>query len=190
MGYGSRALHLLQEYYEGKIVGIREEGEEETIDEVQEEELGLLQESVAPRKNLPPLLLELSERPPEPLNYLGTSYGLTANLLRFWKKGGYVPTYVRQTKNDLTGEHTVIMLKVLGGDSGSWLSEFWTDFRHRLVHLLGYQLAALPPSLALSLLHNKVMMMMIMIMMLMITTRRRMQARPPPSSPPPCSPPT
>ena len=159
MGYGSRALHLLQEYYEGKIVGIREDTEEETIDEVQEEELGLLQENVAPRKNLPPLLLELSERPPERLNYLGTSYGLTANLLRFWKKGGYIPTYVRQTKNDLTGEHTVIMLKVLGGESGNrslgWLSEFWTDFRHRLVHLLGYQLSALAPSLALSLLHNK-----------------------------------
>ena len=159
MGYGSRALHLLQEYYEGKIVGISEDTEEETIDEVQEEELGLLQENVAPRKNLPPLLLELSERPPERLNYLGTSYGLTANLLRFWKKGGYIPTYVRQTKNDLTGEHTVIMLKVLAGDSGNkslgWLLEFWTDFRHRLVHLLGYQLSALAPSLALSLLHNK-----------------------------------
>ena len=156
MGYGSRALRLLQEYYEGKIVCVREDLEEETIDQVEEEELGLLQESLAPRKNLPPLLLELSERPPERLQYLGTSYGLTPNLLRFWKKSGYVPTYIRQTKNDLTGEHTLIMLKLLENDSSSsWLSEFWTDFRHRLVNLLGYQLAALPPSLALSLLHNK-----------------------------------
>merc|ERR1719412_3394859 len=117
--YGSRALHLLQEYYEGRIVGVREDVDEEPIDEVPEEELGLLQETLAPKKNLPPLLLELSERPPEPLNYLGTSYGLTANLLRFWKKAGYVPTYVRQTKNDLTGEHTVIMLKVLGDSTAS-----------------------------------------------------------------------
>ena len=156
MGYGSRALHLLQEYYEGKIVCVREEVGEETIDQVEEEELGLLQESLAPRKNLPPLLLELSERPPEKLQYLGTSYGLTPNLLRFWKKSGYVPTYIRQTKNDLTGEHTLIMLKLLESTtSSSWLPEFWTDFRHRLVNLLGYQLSALPPSLALSLLHNK-----------------------------------
>ena len=156
MGYGSRALQLLQEYYEGKIVCVREDMEEETIDQVEEEELGLLQESLAPRKNLPPLLLELSERPPEKLQYLGTSYGLTPNLLRFWKKSGYVPTYIRQTKNDLTGEHTLIMLKLLESDTrSSWLSEFWTDFRHRLVNLLGYQLSAIPPSLALSLLHNK-----------------------------------
>ena len=149
-------IHL-QEYYEGKIVSVKEDMEEETIDQVQEEELGLLQETLAPRKNLPPLLTELSERPAEPLDYLGTSYGLTSNLLRFWKKAGYIPTYIRQTKNDLTGEHTVIMLKTLsqGASSSSWLSEFWTDFRHRLVNLLGYQLSSLSPSLALSLLHNK-----------------------------------
>merc|ERR1719367_514389 len=157
MGYGSRALYLLQEYYEGKIICVREDVEEESIDQVQDEELGLLEETLAPRKNLPPLLLELSERPPEPLHYIGTSYGLTASLLRFWKKSGFVPTYVRQTKNDLTGEHTVIMLKVLNADAGhstSWLAEFWTDFRNRLVNLLGYQLSSLAPSVALSLLHK------------------------------------
>jgi len=157
MGYGTRALHLLQEYYQGKIVAVREDIDEETIDQVEEEELGLLEETLAPRKNLPPLLLELGERPPEPLDYLGTSFGLTPSLLRFWKKAGYVPTYLRQTKNDLTGEHTCIMLKVLDSTSNNstWLTEFWTDFRRRLVNLLGYQLSTLPPSLALSLLHNK-----------------------------------
>ena len=34
-------------------------------------------------------------------------------MARFWKKAGYAPTYLRQTKNDLTGEHTTIMLKEL-----------------------------------------------------------------------------
>merc|ERR1719232_376489 len=48
------------------------------------------------------------------------------------------------------------MLRTLDtGSSSSWLPEFWTDFRRRLVNLLGYQLSSLPPSLALSLLHNK-----------------------------------
>ena len=158
MGYGGRALELLAQYYQGAMAGIREEVEQEEIDRVEEEELGLLEETLAPRKNLPPLLLELTERPPEPLHYLGTSFGLTANLLRFWKKAGYVPTYLRQTRNDLTGEHTVIMLKVLGDPAAStstWLPAFWSDFRRRLVSLLGFQLSSLPPSLALSLLHNK-----------------------------------
>ena len=74
---------------------LNEDVAEETIDQVQDEELGLLQETLAPRKNLPPLLQKLSERPPELLHYLGTSYGLTPQLLKFWKKSGYVPTYIR-----------------------------------------------------------------------------------------------
>eukprot|EP00088_Acartia_fossae_P056673 TRINITY_DN6600_c0_g1_i3.p1 TRINITY_DN6600_c0_g1~~TRINITY_DN6600_c0_g1_i3.p1 ORF type:complete len:1013 (-),score=323.42 TRINITY_DN6600_c0_g1_i3:32-3070(-) len=157
MGYGTRALQLLQKYYEGEMVNLSEKGDVETeIPVVEEEELGLLEESVAPRKNLPPLLLELGERPPEELQYLGVSFGLTSNLLRFWKKAGFVPTYLRQTKNDLTGEHTTIMLKALSSCKNSeWLGAFFTDFRRRVGSLLGYELSSLPPSLALSIMHNK-----------------------------------
>lgn len=44
--------------------------------------VGLLEEVITPRKELPPLLLKLSERRAEKLDYLGVSYGLTAQLLR------------------------------------------------------------------------------------------------------------
>lgn len=133
------------------------EGEGETeMPTVEEEDLGLLEETISPRRNLPPMLLELGERPPEDLQYLGVSFGLTSNLLRFWKKAGFAPTYLRQTKNDLTGEHTIIMLKALETcKNAEWISAFFTDFRRRLVNLLGFQLSNLSPSLALSLLHNK-----------------------------------
>ncbi len=42
-----------------------------------------------------------------------------------------MPTYVRQTRNDLTGEHTTIMLKLLqtAATSTDWLAAFYTDFR-------------------------------------------------------------
>lgn len=76
---------------------------------------------------MPPLLQRLSERRPEPLDYLGVSYGLTKDLLRFWKRAGYVPLYVRQTANDLTGEHTCVMLRTLSSNvagSSGWLSAF------------------------------------------------------------------
>ena len=55
---------------------------EETIDQVQDEELGLLQETSAPRKNHPPLLQRLNERPPEQLHCLGTSCGHTTRVFR------------------------------------------------------------------------------------------------------------
>jgi N-acetyltransferase 10 len=61
--------------------------------------LGLLEEQIEPRKNLPPLLSKLSERKAERLSYLGVSFGLTSDLLRFWKRLGFLPTYLRQTPN-------------------------------------------------------------------------------------------
>jgi len=156
MGYGTRAIQLLQKYYQGEIVSVKETDAETEMTRVEEEDIGLLEETISPRRNLPPLLLELGERPPEALQYLGVSYGLTSNLLRFWKKAGFAPTYLRQTKNDLTGEHTMIMLKALDTCKNSeWLPAFYTDFRRRLVNLLGFELKSLAPSLGLSLLHNK-----------------------------------
>lgn len=101
---------------------------------------GLLKEKLKPRSGLPPLLVRLEERPAELLHYLGVSYGLTAELFRFWRRAGYTPLYLRQTANEVTGEHTCIMVKSLGvrdDVSGHWLSTFSGDFHHRLVSLLG-----------------------------------------------------
>lgn len=48
-----------------------------------------------PRSSLPPLLLKLSERHPEHLDYIGVSFGVTEQLLKFWKRSNFVPTYLR-----------------------------------------------------------------------------------------------
>ena len=76
----------MKDYYEFKMTNIDEEQTivQEEICTVDEEEVGLLEETIEPRKKLPPLLLKLSERQPERLDYLGVSYGLTEPLLKFW----------------------------------------------------------------------------------------------------------
>lgn len=85
MGYGSRALNLLKQYYEFKFPNVDETLDiVEQMENVADEEIGLLNECIEPRKSLPPLLLKLSERKPENLNYLGVSFGLTEQLLKFW----------------------------------------------------------------------------------------------------------
>ncbi|KAM9854883.1 RNA cytidine acetyltransferase [Aulostomus maculatus] len=159
MGYGSRALQLLQMYYEGKFPTMDEDTHpnHKEITSVSSEAVSLLEEVVTPRKELPPLLLKLSERRAERLDYLGVSYGLTAQLLKFWKKAGYTPVYLRQTPNDLTGEHSCVMVKELVPDEGQsqWLAAFWKDFRRRFLSLLSYQFSSFHPSLALSILQNK-----------------------------------
>ncbi|XP_043561447.1 RNA cytidine acetyltransferase [Chiloscyllium plagiosum] len=163
MGYGSRAVQLLQMYYEGKFPCLEEQESHKPteITTVGSEAVGLLDEVLAPRKDLPPLLLKLSERPPEKLDYLGVSYGLTSQLLKFWKKAGYVPVYLRQTSNELTGEHSCIMLKRLNAEEDvesteeNWLSAFWSDFRRRFLSLLSFQFSSFPPSVAQNILQNK-----------------------------------
>ncbi|ESO97610.1 hypothetical protein LOTGIDRAFT_103703 [Lottia gigantea] len=161
-GYGSRAIKVLQEYYEGKIPSLKEDNDDnetQKLPTVDNEEFDILQESLAPRKNLPPLLLKLNERQAEKLDYLGVSYGLTSNLLKFWKKCGFAPVYLRQTPNELTGEHSCIMLKNLSSDLTStdndWLHDYWKDFRKRMVSLLSYQFRNFKPAMALNILSQK-----------------------------------
>lgn len=161
MGYGSRALQLLQMYYEGKFPTMDEDSQSKhkEITPVNSEAVSLLEEMITPRKELPPLLLKLSERRAEKLDYLGVSYGLTAQLLKFWKKAGFTPVYLRQTPNDLTGEHSCVMLKELNTDvtpgQSQWLTAFWKDFRRRFLSLLSYQFSNFHPSLCLNILQNK-----------------------------------
>lgn len=140
MGYGARALSLLRQYYQHGIPSLDAEDTEmdsnPVISQVEDSEVGLLEETIEPKSSLPPLLLKLSERRPEHLDYLGVSYGLTEQLLKFWKRGRFVPVYVRQTSNEITGENSCIMLSSLQDDTPDWLAEFWEDFRGRFVELL------------------------------------------------------
>lgn len=87
MGYGTRALHCLIEYYSDKMTSVLPDAnatvqEQQKLDAGQNESMGLLHDVIAPRTLLPPLLCQLSERKPEALDYVGVSFGLTLDLLR------------------------------------------------------------------------------------------------------------
>ncbi|KAL7297347.1 hypothetical protein TKK_0009737 [Trichogramma kaykai] len=139
-GYGKRAIKLLKKYYRKSF--IRDENDldddEMKIDTITEDEdVDLLQETIEPKSSLPPLFLKLSERRPEHLDYIGVSFGVSEPLMRFWtKKAGFVPVYIRQTSNDITGEQSCIMLSKLGAKTSDWLEAYWKDFRRRFVMLL------------------------------------------------------
>lgn len=150
MGYGSRAMSLLTEFYEGKFISLDEDSsqpqEPQTMVRVTDAELEnstLKTDNIRVRdiSTMPALFARLSESRPAPLDYLGVSYGLTQPLHKFWQRAGYVPVYLRQTANELTGEHTCVMLRTLRTDSSdaSWLGAYAQDFHRRYLALLGYQ---------------------------------------------------
>ena len=173
LGYGSYAISLLCKYFNGEVVtpGMRYEG---TLDPDNNEgnsssisgkknkkkdkdgdngESTLKGEEVVPRSKLPSLLTPISQWPTPRLHWLGVSFGLTVPLLNFWSRAGFQVCYVRQTKNELTGEHSTMALKeLIPSDSNSssglalidensptsgWLNGYILDYRHRLQTMLG-----------------------------------------------------
>ncbi|KZT24613.1 DUF699-domain-containing protein [Neolentinus lepideus HHB14362 ss-1] len=160
MGYGARALQALNSYYSGEYFSLSESMDEEQSypdPAAIKEGTSLLTDkpSVRSPTQMPPLLQRLTERKPEKLDYLGVSYGLTPQLLRFWKRAGYVPLYIRQTQSELTGEHTCVMVRGLGSageDELGWLGEFAKDFRRRFLTLLSYKFREFGAVMALNVL--------------------------------------
>ena len=157
MGYGSRAIELLYRYYNGEMIQLHD-GDIDNSDEENEESdnggkdddsddgggidetaKGILGEKLKPRKSLPPLLLPLTEVKAPRLDWIGTSFGLTAPLYKFWKRAGMRMLYLRQTTNELTGEHSTIMVRALPRRTGfddAWLPAFASDSQRRIVALL------------------------------------------------------
>jgi len=120
MGYGSKALELIEKFFEGKIVSFDDSVEisdfetfDYNRDTTTEKTEDLHNESVKPKKQLKPLLKKLTEVRPPHVDYLGVSFGITQELYNFWKKNQFSPVYIRQSMNELTGEHTCIMIKPL-----------------------------------------------------------------------------
>lgn len=149
MGYGTRALQLLEDYYRGLYNVDLIESINNVDDEANAEDRIKTLDA--------PLLLDLKERKAEKLDYFGVSFGLTQELLKFWKKSGFIPVYLRQTTNELTGEHSCIMLKQLNNNSittNNWLHEFWIDFRKRFISLLSYEFSKFSTTFALNILQN------------------------------------
>ena len=164
MGYGTRAMQLLEKYFQGQMVNLDEDEpktEEISSDQVEiidDEDLPLLNEQLRPKENPPPLLQKLDERRlTHSFDYLGVSYGLSSDLLKFWKKSQFLPIYIRQTASDLTGEYSCIMLKALHtNEQAPWLFSYYQDFRRRLISLFGYQFRSFTPGMVLNLIQQAI----------------------------------
>jgi len=178
MGYGSRAIELLYRFYNGEMVSLTSnggEGSDKDDDEQTEEEevkdgeshsdsddepqtkKGIRGEKLVPRKELPPLLQNLTDIKAPRLDWLGTSFGLTTGLYNFWRRGGMHLLYLRQTKNDLTGEHSAIMVRALPRRTGfddAWLPAFVSDTQRRIISLLSGPFNNLNLKLATSILQE------------------------------------
>lgn len=165
MGYGSRAMKLVELFFKAELLSAEDavdhEDQHQRLEESDPIDVDISKEIVKPRTNLRPLLTRVDQVRPLRLHWLGVSFGLTGDLWKFYKRLGYRSVYLRQTTNDITGEHTTIVLKQLLADSDGvkcsdkWLPAFNADFIKRFISLLSFNhFKRLPISLCLSLLEG------------------------------------
>ena len=123
MGYGSRAIEMLSRYYSGDLAdGLKKgakkkQGGATSANSANSSAETLLTEQIAPRSHLPPLLLSLTQRPAESLQWLGTSFGLTEALHGFWHKCGFVPVNVRQARRAVVMPSAPLVCRGVAGIS-------------------------------------------------------------------------
>ena len=168
MGYGTKALHILSEFYEGKIVNLNEI----VLNELPSKENKnvifeniLKTEVIKPKKKLKPLLSCLADVKPTLVHWMGTAFGLTKELFNFWRKSNFHPVYLKLSENDITGEHSCIMMKPLRDEDityqslvkseEKWLQPFINDFKKRFMSLMGYEFRDLSIKLAINLVDAK-----------------------------------
>lgn len=158
LGYGKKTLELLYNYYQGQMYDITKLNKE------------INNEKISEQDNSKPLLTNVAElNPPVNFSYLGTSFGLTYGLYKFWKSSGFYPTYIKTLKNTTTGEFSCIMLKLIKNENVilnenttslvsnskfNWLFNFNIDFTRRLINLFSYELHEIRLDLAFELLSS------------------------------------
>jgi N-acetyltransferase 10 len=185
MGYGTRAIEMLYRFYNGELITLHNDDDDD--DDIDQEDMdeedntsddddddddddndhiqeghgtkaSIHKERLKPKKELPPLLVPLSEMKVPRLDWIGTSFGLTLQLHKFWSRAMMKMLYIRQTKNELTGEHSVIMIRTLPNrtkvDSNKWIESFVHDTRRRFVTLLGGSFRDMEIRQAVSVLDN------------------------------------
>lgn len=144
-GYGSRALDCLTKFYAGELYDadaadlqrVQNQDGEETFESVRDNAVGEV--GVRDVSRMPALLQRLSDREPEKLDWVGVMYGLTPSLFKFWSNNGFVPLYLRQSTNEITGEHGIVQMRGIEERVPKWLTAFSLDFRRRFLSLLGFK---------------------------------------------------
>ncbi len=86
------------------------------------------------------------------LDWVGSGFGVSPELLRFWTRNGFTPIHITPQRNEVSGEHTVIVLKPLKDDVAGIIENLNAEFTRRLVEYLADELRDLETETAIGLL--------------------------------------
>lgn len=91
----------------------------------------------------------------EALDYVGSSFGATPELLRFWAQAGFSPVRLGMTRGHSSGAHSVVMVRPVSDAGACLCSEAHERFHRYLPHLLSEPLEDAEPAVAAFLLRSR-----------------------------------
>jgi len=68
--------------------------------------------------------------------WLGVGFGVSAELLRFWLRNGYVPVHISPERNPISGEYSVLLVKPLSREAKNAVEYANREFKIRLLESL------------------------------------------------------
>ncbi len=87
-------------------------------------------------------------------DWLGSGFGVSPELLRFWKKNGFLPVHITPQRNEISGEYTVIVLKALKMHVSYVVDDLNAEFVRRVIEYLPDELQDIDIEIAIGLLKS------------------------------------
>lgn len=107
------------------------------------------------RKGIGSWLLKNIEEESKSLDWIGSSFGATGDLLRFWLiKNNYVPIFIGPRRNPVSGEYSVAVIKSYSYKAEEYLEELNREFRIRFIESLHDSYYDIPSEIAWLLLYK------------------------------------
>ncbi|WP_181686819.1 tRNA(Met) cytidine acetyltransferase TmcA [Halorhabdus salina] len=91
------------------------------------------------------LLTEIETEFGDEMDWIGTGYGATPELVAFWQENGYSAVHLSTSRNERSGEHSAIMLQATSREGQALLGRHTTWFLNRIEGMLSDPLADLDP---------------------------------------------
>ena len=86
------------------------------------------------------------------MDYIGASFGATVALLKFWLSNGFLPMHMTTSRNEVSAEHSVVVIKPLNNEFEKELKWMKEEFVKRFMYWLIEPLRDLNSNIALAIL--------------------------------------
>lgn len=86
------------------------------------------------------------------LDWVGSGFGVSTELIRFWLRNGFVPIHMTPQRNEVSGEYTIIVLKSIRVDES--VKKMNIEFIRRFIEYLGDELRDLETEIAIYILKS------------------------------------